>query len=96
MMMYNDETIIALASLNDQMFKELRSEVEELGGTIDVFEPEDRLISVSADPELKEHIEDIIAQIVAKYEDKRKEIVDQDAFCGVRFILDELKEDTDN
>lgn len=87
--MYEDY-LFKLSSLYEAMFEELKAEVEALDGEIDEFEPDERVISVKVDPELREHLEGIISELITKYEKKRKEIIDSDAFCGVKLILDGL------
>lgn len=89
---YDEEVSAEIEELYNQMFDEIKAEVDELDGTLDAFEPESKLISVSVDPDVQEYMQTIIAEIVAKYEQKRKDILEKDAFCGVKLIL----RDTDN
>ena len=82
-----DITIIKLQELYDEMFKELKSEVDTLGGIIEEFNPEDKIMSITVDPELQSYLEMLIIDITQKYDTKKAEIYKQDPFYGVKTIL---------
>lgn len=84
-----DRTVVRLVELYDEMYDELRAEMEVLGGTIDEFDPEDQLMYVTVEPKLQEYAEEYIADLIARYNKKRKDIIRRDVFMGVKNILSE-------
>ncbi len=82
-----DSTIIKLKALYDDMFKELTDEVDALDGVIEEFNPDDKIISITVAPDLREYLEKVIVDITDKYDTKKAKIYKQDPFYGVKVIL---------
>ena len=89
-----DETFLKLSQLYDEMYAELTAEMDALSGKIEEFSQADMAIYVSVDPELQEYAENLINDLIIKYDKKRREIMRKDAFIGVKTILLE-QEDPD-
>ena len=84
----NEDINIQLADLYAKMEEEIQAEVTALGGSIEDFSPDDKMVSIDVPPENQELMQKILGDVVAKYEKRRKEILSQDAFRGVQSILD--------
>jgi CRISPR/Cas system-associated exonuclease Cas4 (RecB family) len=82
-----DKTMVDLQVLYDEMYAELKNEIEPLDGSIDEFDPANKVISITVDPKLQEYLEGILVEITTKYENKRKELYSNDPFYGVKCIL---------
>jgi len=82
-----DKTVIALQELYGEMFNELRIEVEALDGTVDDFNPDEKIMAITVDPELQEYLEILLVDITTKYDKKKIAICSADPFYGVKVIL---------
>lgn len=82
-----DETFVKLAELYDEMHEELSNEIAILKGTVDEFSYADMSIYVTVAPELQEYVENLINELVKKYDKKRRLIMSKDPFIGVKTIL---------
>lgn len=82
-----DETFVKLSNLYDEMYAELLIEITALNGTVDEFSYADMAIYVTVSPELQEYAENLINELVKKYDKKRREIMSKDPFIGVKTIL---------
>lgn len=82
-----DKTYVKLAELYDSMLEELTNEMDVLGGKVEEFSMDTFSIYVTVDPSLQKYVEDYIAELIIKYDKKRKEIIKSDVFIGVKNIL---------
>ncbi len=82
-----DETFVKLAQLYDEMHTELTNEMDALGGKVNEFSYPNMAIYVTVEPELQDYAENLINDLIAKYDKKRREIMRQDVFIGVKTIL---------
>lgn len=82
-----DITTRKLQDLYNDMFAELKSEVEALDGVIEEFNPDDKIMSITVDPELQEYLEILLVDLTTKYDHKKNEIFQQDPFHGVKVLI---------
>jgi len=82
-----DETFLKLAALYDEMYGELDAEMKALNGKVNEFSYEEMAIYVTVAPELQEYAENWINELIVKYNKKRRVIMRQDVFIGVKTIL---------
>lgn len=78
-----------LEKLATKLYKELIEAVEELGGTVDEFNPDSRIISVTVEPEAQEYLTKILDDLTARYDKKKHDLIRNDPFFGVKVILSE-------
>lgn len=78
---------IELNKLYNAMQDEIFSEIYSLGGEVIEFDPDDRVVSISVAPDLREHAEHLIADIIQKYIIKKKELCGTDSFYGIKQLL---------
>jgi len=82
-----DKTVEALQELYDEMLEELKIEVAALNGTVDEFNPDKKIMSITVDPELQVYLEVLLVDITTKYDKKKAMICNADPFYGVKTIL---------
>ena len=78
-----------LENLYKEMENELEMKLDDLGGRLDVFDISTCTISLSIGPSLKEYAENLVTEIIQKYQTKKDFLIKSDSFYGVKSILDE-------
>jgi hypothetical protein len=82
-----DETFLKLSALYDEMYAELEAEMRALNGKVNKFSYSEMAIYVTVAPELQEYADTWINELIVKYAKKRRVIMRQDVFIGVKTIL---------
>ncbi len=76
-----------LVKLYEDMYEELKLEVDALSGTIDEFIPEEKIISITVEPKYQKYLEKILIELVDKYDNKKKDLLGLSVFEGVEKLL---------
>lgn len=79
---------IKLNNLYQEMENEVALQIKELGGRLDMFDVSTCTISISVDPSLKEFAEDLISELIQKYQSKKISLIKSDHFYGIKDLLD--------
>ena len=79
-----DQTTLKLSKLYEQMQDEIEAEVESLGGVVEHIDLHDKIVSIKVDPELQEHVEQLISEIIYNYSLERNKIYSEDPFFGIK------------
>ena len=79
-----DHTTIKISKLYEQMQNEIEEEVESLGGVVEQIDLHNRIVSIKVDPDLREHVEQLISIIIHNYSLERDKICSADPFFGIK------------
>lgn len=82
-----DRTCLALIQLYDRMRKELEDEIGSLGGNVKCFSPETFNVEIVIDPKLQTYAEECVAELIIRYNNKRKKIMADDIFIGLKLLM---------
>ena len=82
------EVYILLNELTLKLEEELKAEIEFLGGTLDVFDPENEILHITVDPQYEPYVEKLLVSIFKAYYKEREKILKLDKFDGVKEIID--------
>lgn len=91
-----DKSLLALVDLYQEMMEELEREMEDLGGYIKDFSPDDFSINVVVDPKLQTYAEEFIADLMTRYTNRRNKILNDDVFIGLKMLLFQQEFNKDN